>query len=184
MAWDAYTCKQFATALPHGEFDESKFNGPYNGLLSDLFPKREGFMVVPQYKRSKYSKSIADFTTIFIVRYNEHPVFFLEIKPPGDIHHNSSREAADLQMRESFRNLFDEVEIQTLYGVSAMGTRLCIYTWCKETRRISPRAIPIDPDFTSDTAPANRWSLDLMTAEGEGRFRQVIGHIKEMSSQL
>ena len=184
MVWDAYTSKQFATALPRGEFDVSKFYGPYNGLLNDIFLKREDFMVVPQYKRSEYAKAAVDFTTVFIVTHNEHPVFFLEIKPSGHIQHNSSREAADLQMREWFRILFDDVEIPILYGVSAIGTRLCIYTWNKETRRITPNAIPIDPDVTSDTAPAARWDLELMTAEGEERLRELVRHIKEMSAQL
>ncbi|RPB23975.1 hypothetical protein L211DRAFT_849141 [Terfezia boudieri ATCC MYA-4762] len=124
MAWDAHTRKQFATALPQGEFDESKFYGPYNGLLNDLFSKAEDFMVVPQYKRSELSQTSVDFTTVFIVRHNDHPVFFLEIKPAGNLRHNSSREAADLQMRERFRILFDDVQIPIMYGVSAIGTRL------------------------------------------------------------
>ena len=179
-AWDFYTRKQFALALPQGEFDESKFYGPYNGLLNDLFLKREDFMVVPVYKPSEYAKA----SVCFIVRHNEHPVLFLEIKPSGHIQHNYSREAADLQIRERFRILFDDVEVPILYGVSAIGTKLRIYTWVKETRRISPNAVPIDPDVASDTAPAARWGLELLTASGEERLRGVVGHIKGMSGQL
>jgi len=37
-----------------------------------------------------------------------------------------------------------------LYGVSARGTRLCNYTWNKETWRITPNAIPIDPEMSPD----------------------------------
>ncbi|KAF8457389.1 hypothetical protein BGX38DRAFT_1086096, partial [Terfezia claveryi] len=66
-------------------------------------------------------------------------LFFSEVKPSGHIHHNSSLEAADLQMRERFRILFDDVEITLLYGVSARGTRLCVYTWNKGTRPITPK---------------------------------------------
>lgn len=86
-------------------------------------------------------------------------------------------------MWERFRILFDDVEIPVLYGVSAIGTRLCIYTWNKETRRITPNAIPIDQNVTSDTAPSARWGLELMTAEGEERLREIVRHIKEMSAQ-
>jgi len=64
------------TALPQGEFDESKLYGPYNGLLNVILLKREDFMVVPQCKYSEYSKAV-DFTIVFIVRHNEPPVFFL-----------------------------------------------------------------------------------------------------------
>ena len=71
--------KQFSIAIPQGNSDESRFYGPYRGLLTDLFPKREYSMVVPLYKRPEQSKSV-DFTTIFIVRHDEHPVFFIQIK--------------------------------------------------------------------------------------------------------
>ncbi|KAI5797939.1 hypothetical protein DFH27DRAFT_625003, partial [Peziza echinospora] len=93
-----------------------------------------------QYKRPEYFNGAVDFTTVFIVRHNEHAVFFLEIKPSGHIQHNPSRAAADRQMREWFRILFDDVEIPILCGVSAIGTIFCIYTWNKETRRITPNA--------------------------------------------
>ena len=66
-----------------------------------MFLKREDFMVVPQYKRLEYSQAAVDFTTMFMVRYNEHPILFLEIKPSGHIRHNSSRE--DFHMQERFR---------------------------------------------------------------------------------
>ena len=39
----------------------------------------ERYMIAPQYKRPGQSKSI-DFTMIFIVSHNEHPVFFVEVK--------------------------------------------------------------------------------------------------------
>ena len=84
----------------------------------------------------------------------------------------------------STRILFDDVEIPILYGLSAIGTRVCVYQWNKATRRITPNAIPIDPDVTSDTAPAAHWDLELMTAEGEERLREIVRHIKEMSAQL
>lgn len=87
-------------------------------------------------------------------------------------------------MRELIRILFDDVEIPILYGVSAIGTRLSIYTWNKETRRITPNAISIDPDVTSDTGPAARWDLELMTADDEERLREIVRYIKEMSAHL
>jgi len=74
-----------------------------------------------------------------------------------------------------FRVLFSDVEIPVLYGASAIGTRLCIYTWNKETRRITPNAIPIDPDVTSYTAPAHGVKSD---------FLEVIHHIKVMLGWL
>ncbi|KAF8446711.1 hypothetical protein BGX38DRAFT_1270875 [Terfezia claveryi] len=65
--------------------------------------------------------------------HKEHPVFFVEIKASNHIRHMSTRKDADLQMRERFEELFDDVKVETLYGISALGTKLCIYTASKET---------------------------------------------------
>lgn len=58
----------------------AKFYGPYNALLNYLFPSDEEYMIVPQYKHPEESRSI-DFTTIFVIEYQEKPIFFMEIKP-------------------------------------------------------------------------------------------------------
>lgn len=107
------------------------------------FRLRRSIWVTPQYKRPEQSKSV-DFCTIFIVRYKRHPVFSVEIKASGHIQHVSTRQAADEQMREGIINLFDDVEINVLHGVSAIGTKLCFYTWTKQSCRIQPNPIPID----------------------------------------
>ena len=86
-------------------------------------------------------------------------------------------------MRERFKNLFDNVVIGILYGVSGIGTKICIYEWTKETG-LSPAPIPEDPIRLKDTAPVNRWNHDIMTPEGEQRFREVVAHIKTMCAQL
>ncbi|RPB28992.1 hypothetical protein L211DRAFT_252024 [Terfezia boudieri ATCC MYA-4762] len=125
-----------------------------------------------------------DFTTIFLVRRNRHPVFFVKVKSSGSLRHISSREEADLQMRERFKNIFDDVQIEILYVVSAMGTKLCIYSLNKESRRLLPKIIPSDPEIVTDTAPIDRWDVDIMTLEGEERLRQVVYHVRTMCTEL
>ncbi|RPA96093.1 hypothetical protein L873DRAFT_1616262, partial [Choiromyces venosus 120613-1] len=158
--------------------DESKFYGPYNVLLNYLFPFEEEYVVVPQYKRSAELKSV-DFTTIFLVRHKHHPVFVVVVKSSGSLRHISSRQEADLQMRERLVPLFEDVEIETLYGASAMGTKLCLYTLDMASRWLKPYVIDSNPEFLTDTAPADRWNVDIMTPEGEERLREVVRHIKE-----
>ncbi|KAF8461281.1 hypothetical protein BDZ91DRAFT_737655 [Kalaharituber pfeilii] len=185
MPWDEYTLEQFQTTLPLGEYDESRYYGPYNGLLSDLFPKQEHYMVVPQYKRLTQLTSVdVDFTTIFLVQQREHPVFFLEIKAAGHIHRTSSRAAADNQMREMVGNLCDDVKIPILYGVSAIGTKLCFYKYTKDTGKLEPALIPGHTKVVVDTAPRDRWEFDVLTHEGEQKLRDVIGDVKRMCTQL
>ena len=179
MPWDEYTLAQFESALPQGEYDESEYYGPYNGLLNDLFPKNEHYMVVPQYKRPAHLTSV-DFTTIFLVRRHNHPVFFLEIKPAGHIHHAHPRALADKQMRERFEDLGDHVEIPILYGVSAIGTKLCFYKYTKETGDLEPELIPSSTSRVIDTAPIDRWDVDVLMPHGERLLRTIVDHVKGM----
>ncbi|KAF8515596.1 hypothetical protein BDD12DRAFT_811098 [Trichophaea hybrida] len=183
MPWDEYTLEQFESALPRGEYDESEYYGPYNSLLNDLFPKQEHYMVVPQYKRPEQSKSV-DFTTVFLVRHQKHPVFFVEIKPAGHIHNVSPRASADKQMRERFEDLGDRVEIPILYGVSAIGNKLCFYKYTKATGDLEPELIPSNARRVIDTAPINRWDVDILTPQGEQRLLEVVGHVKGMCAQM
>ena len=130
--WPEYIIEQFSTMTPQDEFEEPEYYGPYNSLLFNQFPPHEHFMIVPQYKR-QYPEDI-DFTTIFIVQYQKHPIFFIEIKPASHI--KTNRPAADKEMREQFDALTDDLAIPTLYGISALGTCLCVYTFDKKTRAL------------------------------------------------
>ncbi|KAF8431366.1 hypothetical protein BGX38DRAFT_1229329 [Terfezia claveryi] len=127
-------------------------------------------MVVPQYKRPEESKSV-DFATTFLVS-SDH------------INHISTRGEADKQMRERFKKVFDEVKVDILYGVSAIGTRFCVYQVNAASGYIEPEAISKDPIRVKDTAPAARWDLDVMTVEGRKRLLEIVGHIKTMCEQL
>lgn len=183
MPWDQYTLRQFESAVPLGEHDESRYYGPYNTLLRDLFPKEEGYMIVPQYKRSVQLRSI-DFTTIFLVQQGESPVFFVEIKPAGHIHRASARAAADKEMREKVNDLIDSINIPKLCGVSAIGTKVCFYEYTKDTGQLEPERIADSNMFVVDTAPRDRWCVDILTAEGEQELRDVIGDVKRMCEQV
>ena len=183
MPWDEFILEQFESALPLGEHDESQYYGPYTTLLTKLFPANEHYMVVPQYKRPRQLESV-DFTTIFVIQRRRHPVFFVEIKPAGHIHNYSSRAAADQQMRERVNTLRNDIEIPILYGVSAIGTKLCFYKYTKSTRQLEPKRLNDNDTFVVDTAPRERWDVDVLTDEGERKFRDVIGDVKRMCEQM
>ena len=183
MPWDEFILEQFESALPLGEHDESQYYGPYATLLFKLFPANEHYMLVPQYKRPRQLESV-DFTTIFLIQRRRHPVFFVEIKPAGHIHKDSSRGYADRQMRERADDLKDDIEIPILYGVSAIGTKLCVYKYTKDSRQLEPELILGDTKIVIDTAPRERWDLDVLTDEGERKFRDLIGDVKRMCEQM
>jgi len=182
MPWDEFILEQFESAIPLGEYDESQYYGPYNSLLHDLFPAKEHYMVVPQ-KRPRQLESV-DFTTIFLIQRRGHPVFFVEIKATGHIRNDFSRSAADQQMRERVYALRNDIEIPILYGVSAIGTKLCFYKYTKSTRQLEPKRLNDNDTFVVDTAPRERWDVDVLTDEGERKFRDVIGDVKRICEQM
>jgi len=173
----------FELAKQLGETDESQYYGPYNVLLNYFFPYEEKYVVVPQYKRPAQLRSV-DFTTIFLVRHKAHPVFFVVVKSSSGLRNLSSRKEADLQMRERFDTLFEDVVIGTLYGVSTMGTKICIYKLDRTSRRLTPTIIPSHPELVTDTVPINRWNIDILTPEGEEQFREIVQRVKKTSTEL
>jgi len=187
MPWPNWILKQFAS-IPGGmnnATQESLLYGPYNTTLGYLFPAADGFMVVPQYQRPTMGQSI-DFTTIFVVESTntQTPIFYLEIKPPAHINELSKREQADMQMRDRVRELITELRIPRLHGVSAIGARLAFYRYDATTQIIEPPAIPRDPIRVNDTAPAVRWSVDILSDEGYEQLVQLATEVKNMAQAL
>jgi hypothetical protein len=70
-----------------------------------------------------------------------------------------------------------------LHGVSAFGTKLCFYSITK-ARLISPEHISASSQYVIDTAPAERWNYDILTAEGEAEFRRIVQVITTECAQL
>ena len=85
---------QFESSRPGGENDESQYYGAYNCLLNILFPWQESYTVMPQYRLAGQVKKSIDLATVFLIQLQQYPIFSVEIKPVGDIHHISRRESA------------------------------------------------------------------------------------------
>ncbi|KAF8438583.1 hypothetical protein L210DRAFT_3544458 [Boletus edulis BED1] len=176
------------------------FHGAYNKLLHTLFPPDTNFTVVPQYLKPASSKS-DDCIFTFEILLENRPVFILELKNPADLRFISSRQAADVQIRERLGDLagqlwtrlrcnsynelwnLDRCPIPTLHAVSAMGTQLCFYhlDTTDVAADIKPVNIPKHPTKMNDTAPMQRWDCDILDAEGEARLRAVVDSIMAAS---
>ncbi|PPQ93608.1 hypothetical protein CVT25_005460, partial [Psilocybe cyanescens] len=103
MPWIDTILEQFQT-IDRFTTDESEYYGPYNTLLTGLFPHTEHYQVTPRYKGPITPGSI-DFTTIYVVRKRKCPVFFIEIKPFLHINEISTRSKADQQMRDQYETI-------------------------------------------------------------------------------
>jgi hypothetical protein len=161
--------------------DESEYYGCFNSLLITLFFPAEGFQVVPQFRLIPDS---VDFRTILVVIKQKVPVFFVDVKNYLALNHAPSRKQADEQIRLMFLDFSDGFPLRKLYGISAPGTCFSVYEYHSDTRRLTPSRMGPDPDIVIDTAPQERWNYDLMTPEGEARFKQPVGETKEMAAAL
>jgi len=179
MPWPDYVTTQFNLVNPCTT-DESEYYGSFNTLLTSLFPPTENFQVAPQFIRTR---DPIDFTVIFIVMKRKAPVFFIDVKTYLAFDHTPSRREADDQMRNMFLD-FSSLPLPKVYGISALGTRFSVYEYHSDTRILTPELILPDLDVVSDIAPQDRWNYDVMTPEGEAKFKQIAGEIKKMAAAL
>jgi hypothetical protein len=141
-------------------------------------------MIDPQYALAEVQSSGVrwiDFLVTFVVTVEDHPIFFLEIKPPCNLSSLSEREAADAQMRERFRNLFDQTPIPRLHGVSALGQQLSVYMVDKATREVTPPCNPPSrPRIIDRVAHKVLWAYDVVTPAGYQKLMEVAQDIQQM----
>jgi hypothetical protein len=75
--------------------------------------------------------------------------------------------------------------LETLYGISALGTKLCFYSLdTSDDAVIVPAPIARHPLIINDTAPANRWDCDILEPAGEERLTEVVQKIKDRCAAL
>ncbi|KAF9503564.1 hypothetical protein BS47DRAFT_789130 [Hydnum rufescens UP504] len=188
MPWPSKITRAFATV--EGGTDifvhENRYYGPYNKLLNTLFPPDSDFIVSPNYIPANIDND-TNFILSFEITLRHCTVLILEVKPPQHLLFYSVREAADEQIRRRLVDLSDlsgRAPLPVLYGISAMGTKLCFYELEKAPRRLTPQRIPRDREFTNDVAPQERWDCDVLEANGEQRLRALATQITEACERL
>ncbi|KAF8075140.1 hypothetical protein FPV67DRAFT_617246 [Lyophyllum atratum] len=181
MPWPPYIRNVFNVITSSGdEIEESRYYGAYNNLLGELFPPSDHFVVVIPYSDHPSYAHPNDFATPFIVRRHGYPVFFIEIRPAGHLENSARLADADEQMRKEIDDLSTELNIPTLYGVSAIGTRLCIYRYESGKGVVTPEPIEKESREADARGLASRWDVDVLTSEAETRLRDATNHVEAM----
>ncbi|KZT03151.1 uncharacterized protein LAESUDRAFT_660259 [Laetiporus sulphureus 93-53] len=185
MPWPSKITRAFATVEEEAGVIvyENQYYGPYNKLLCTLFPPDSDFIVSPNYLPGNVDGA-AGVIISFEITLRQHPVLVLEVKPPQHLSLDSTREAADRQVRRRLVDLSGRALLPVLYGISAMGTKLCFYEFETAPRRMTPRRIPSDPELTTDVAPKEQWDCDVLEADGEQRLRALARQITEACERL
>jgi len=121
------------------------------------------------------SRRGVDLVTLYLVRHSYDPVLFPEIKSDKQLMFSSTRVRADRQMRERFLDMLQDTKIPKLYGLSTIGTKICVYWWGKSSDKVYP-----ETSFKGkvETAPENMWCVDLLRIEGEKEIRKVVADVK------
>ncbi|KAJ6611583.1 hypothetical protein B0H10DRAFT_2055697 [Mycena sp. CBHHK59/15] len=177
MSWPQSVLDEFLTIPEGDDVAEKEFYGPYNKLLYTLFPADSKYTVVPQYMPT--GRGAADFIVTFRIIIRKVPVFVLELRPPADLKIQSGRMDADDQIRRRLVDLAADTPLSVLHAVSAIGTKLCFYTYTKgDQDPISPPGIPYDRSRVNDVAPRKWWAWDVLEDDGEQRLRTVVDQIK------
>ena len=162
--WPQSIHDRFAS-IPVNPYDNGVY-GPYNKLLSLLFPPESPFTVVPCLPE-------------FRVFWGRVQVFTLEIKTETSFGLVSERDEADRRIRSRLRDWVDNSPLPKLHAVSAFGTKLCFYS-LEPGQAITPPRIP----GQFDTAPIGRWNYDVLEDEGAAHLKAIVSEIHEFCTQL
>ena len=167
--------------------DQNEYYGPYTRLLYYLFGVDSPFEINPRYHIPRTPCDMVDVVALFTVEFNKHPVFFIQVKPPAyysRIVH--MRKQADEQLRDHFSDLRHNLVTPRLPGISAFGTRMAFYEYVTATNTLTPHAIfqPTYDPISIEKATADRWSYDVLEANGTAQMRKVVEDVKAMCQAL
>lgn len=172
-----FVTEQFGIIKKHTT-DEREYSGPFNALLNSLFPASENYQISPQSHRITSS---IDFTVMLLLGKQKVPFLIVQVMTAVAYETPSSRKAADEQMRESIHDASTRLStMPKLHGLSFFGTRSCVYEYTHSSGTLTPRRIDLQPDIITDTAPKERWNLDIWEELGKTKLEVLVGCIKAM----
>jgi hypothetical protein len=179
--WPQWLVNSFVSAnQPQFAPDESSYYGPYTRLLYHLFGI-EGPFQITQYHIPHDS---IDVVALFTIKLNKHPMLFIKVKAPASFPLDSKHKQADDQVCDCFCDLCHGLVMPWLPGISAFGTRMAFYEYIAATNTLTPCIIPADLESLNDVALAERWSYDLLEANGIVKMHQVVEDVKVMCQDV
>ena len=112
--------------------------------------------------------------------WEEILVCFVDVRTYLAYYHDSARKREDDYMRDRFLEFSSSgLALPKLYGISALGTLYAVYEYRTHDRALAPM-----PEVVNGTAPQEMWDYDLFEPEGEAKFKQLVGEIKETVAAL
>jgi hypothetical protein len=157
---------------------ENCYYGPYDKLLNYCFSDSFQYFVAPQRPPSDLTlHDTVDFI-IFLVVFdaNRHPVLIAEIKDDAWAHKSDLRYSADDQIHRRYDAMLGDCPLPCLWGLSLLGTSLCVYCGTIATETIEPDFVPhpspshiLPRDFLECT-----WDIDILSPKGFNKMKEII----------
>ena len=167
---------------------EARYFGPYDRLLNyAMIEDTFAFFLAPQTPPEDDSMRIKDLVVLFVIfDRQKKPVLFAVIKDDGWATTPIMRQKADILMRQLYNDMLYECPIPRLYGLSLLGTSLCVY-WCdKDTLMITPQFV--DRPDVDRTLPCDflgeQWGLDILSQDGLKKIQEIVAYIKTEASNV
>ncbi|KAI6045463.1 hypothetical protein EDC04DRAFT_2598768 [Pisolithus marmoratus] len=182
MPWPGKIIEQFEF-INKFTSNEHKYYRPWTSLLFEVFPVSNGYCCGSQYQ---LRSGFIDLVVQYAIPGQKWrvPVLFVEVKTFNayvlqGLHPCQSRQS-NVQLVFLVSSGKYSMSLPTLYGISTLGTQICVYKYTDHNRTLTLKHIMHNPKFVNDTAPMDRWSLDIMELEGEARMQEIVAHIQAM----
>ena len=168
----------------HGGYG-NRYYGPYNHLLNYCFHEfPDRYFVAPHNPPGNSTPhDTVNFVVSQVVPGAEYgPVLFVEVKNDGWANEAHLRCSADSKIRDRFRSMLRNGHPlpDRLWGLSLLGTSLCVYHVTVATEDVEPKlvhplassSLPLPPDFLE-----GRWKMDILSQEGFDAMKLVMSDI-------
>ncbi|KXN87529.1 hypothetical protein AN958_08508 [Leucoagaricus sp. SymC.cos] len=160
----------------------SHYHGSYLMLLYYCF-REPNFMFLVAPQPIPQDSRIHDATNFNIClglpRNSNDLVCLVEVK---DDHWNLSADLsylADQQMRNRYSKMREACPLPRLWGISLLGTKMCIYCGDTVTNMVDPLVSPLLEPSAGPTSDflAGEWNLDILSQDRFQMIKEIIGNI-------
>ncbi|KAF9168244.1 hypothetical protein DFQ26_000073 [Actinomortierella ambigua] len=149
---------------------ELEYYGPFNVILTHVFPFAEHYVVAPQAHPNR--RDTVDYNQrvkYLILGPNHKAVGGVVINRASDID-DAGRRDAHRQALDSFRTLHDSVRVPVMVLISAIGRHCRVYRYTRASRVAVPAM--------GDSISREQWSIDLSTPQGRQQLNAAFNEIK------
>ncbi|KAF9405515.1 hypothetical protein BGZ76_006548, partial [Entomortierella beljakovae] len=149
---------------------EQAYYGPYNMILNQVFPAQDRYMVAPQTHPN--GREAIDFLIEYLVMMDRRVIMVVEVKRENVLQFEHARVEADLQVRDRFRSMRNDIALSETVGISIFGRFCRVYSYNRVTQQITTNG--------GNDLNQTHWNIDLNTLQGRMQLAAVFEQAKQL----